>query len=435
MRVNGTDKKYIFTVSELEELLQTEESVVLYGAGDYGKEIANYIISIGKKTKIAGFLVTEKSPEITYKGIRIWKLKEEWNIKFQDCLILITVSLPNLPEVVEIVQKYKKRYLCITPELYNNIKRKKKTNCKQEQSALFKGWDFLAAGFSKCGTTSLYQVLRQIDDIYLPETKECELFGWCDRIENPKERLVETYFNDIRKNQIVGMIEPTFINYAERIPDFFGRQIKIIFCVRNPVDAVFSVFKMYGRGSCAGELVKPYKKFGGKCSMEVFEYWFAQRTKQNCPDLYHYAEWIGQFLKYYPKRQIKVIVFEELIQSPRDTVNDILQFIGSSGEYMLEELPHINEGKFVMADLNGLEIAERRGRLEAIYRYPDGVLGQSRDTIYEEYLEVKGRFRQAEKIYDLTLSGEMRKKLERYYYDSVRELEGMLNKDLSEIWF
>ncbi|MDE7430764.1 MAG: sulfotransferase domain-containing protein [Lachnospiraceae bacterium] len=426
-------KKYIFTADELKEILENENRIIIYGAGEYGKQIADYIISVGKQAKIESFWVTREQSENEYRGIKIWESKKG-NLTLQgDYLIIISVSLVYQAEIVKTVQQYQSRYRCMTLDLYNEIRKKADSDFVPESTYVpYKGLDFLVAGFSKCGTTSLHQALLEVDDIYLSKTKESEFFEWCDCVENSRERLVETYFNRIQDGQIVGMIEPTFFKNAKRVADFFGKQVKILFLVRNPVDASFSAFKMYSRGSCAGELKDAYMKSGGMCGLTTFEYWF----EQNCDHMFlDYADWMKPFFEYYSKEQIKIIIFEEMIKKPKEVVNEILQFIGSSKKYSHEELPYVNEGKFVMADMRGLEIAQKCGKMEVLYRYPDGVLGRNRDEVYSEYLEVKEQFRQAKKIYNMKLSEDMRKKLEMYYYDKVRELEKLLNKNLSQIWF
>ena len=63
--------KYIFTADELDEILESEKSIVIYGAGDYGRRIADYIISVGKQSEIECFWVTDKGMERAYKGINI----------------------------------------------------------------------------------------------------------------------------------------------------------------------------------------------------------------------------------------------------------------------------------------------------------------------------------------------------------------------------
>ncbi len=436
MCITTTDKKKIYTIYGLNEILDREEKIIIYGAGTYGKRIADYFISIGKQTKIETFWVTEKT-EDDYRGIKIIE-SGDGHLVVSDTLIIIAVSQDYLSEIVEIVRQYGKRYCCVTEFLYNEIDRKLNPALTLKQIGTYEGLDFLLAGFVKCGTTSLHQALRKVEDIYVSENKESQFFSWCDKVENPKEQLIRDYFNNIRKGQIVGAIEPSFSGQAVRIREFFGKRVKILLLVRNPVDAAFSLFKMktrnIGGGQAGRRVMEAYEKFGGEYKEGVFEEvckgrgWSPARS-------YMYSDRIQYFLEYWKKDQIKIVIFEEMIENPRKAINEILQFVGSSCEYMYEDLPWANEGNYVMADIEGLEIASRRGKLIYEYRYLKEASGRNKEEIMDELTEIKKQCDQARKIYDLKLSEGERKMMEAYYNDSVRELERMLNRDLSEIWF
>lgn len=422
-------KKYIFTKDELNNVLDAENKIIIYGAGDYGKRIADYIISVGKESKIKCFWVTEKGEEHSYREIEILQSGEE-SLTGQDDLIIVAVSRVFLHEIFEIVQQYGKRYDCVTQELYDEIGGESVPVLDSRHSMPYEGLDFLLAGFFKCGTSSLYKTLIGVDDIYLSKKKESLYFNWCDNVENPKEKLARDYFNNIREGQLVGAIEPSFYRYAGRITNAFGRQIKILFLVRNPVDAIVSHLKMLSRNGDTSVLGDIYQKFGKVSSAYFFERCFEKRPIM---DIFKYNDWIQQFLTYYSSEKIKIVIFEEMVKNPRKIVNDIMQFVGSSCEYVSESLPWSNEGKFIMEDVEGLEIAKRWSQLRN--EYINGVSERSRNEVFSEFMEVERKYNQSKKIYDLKLSKDIRKKLEKYYYVSVRELEKMIKKDLSEVWF
>ena len=235
--------------------------------------------------------------------------------------------------------------------------------------------------------------------------------------------------------QIVGMIEPSFDIMAEHVCNFFGDQVKILFLVRNPVDAEFSYFKMINRSGKGMLLYDVYKQSGGVWRSDTFERFFEQYKTSGITDKYKYIDRIKQFLQYYPKDQVKIIFFEEMVNNPRKILNDILQYIGSSCEYMRDDLPWENEGNYVMADINGLRIAENRRRNLWEYNYTWEVSDKKHREAFCKLQKLQEQYECAKKIYNLKLSEETRKKMELYYNDSVRELEKMLNKDLSKIWF
>lgn len=419
----------IYTTYGLNEILDREEKVIIYGVGVYGKKIADYIISMGKQAKIEAFYVTDKKEDY-YRNIKILD-SEEWHLVGGDRPIIIAVSHVYLSEIVGIVQQYGREYYCVTEFLYDEVHRKSVSGSISGQIGTYEGLDFLLAGFVKCGTTTLYQVLKNVEDVYVSENKESLFFNWCDQVKNPKEQLIRDYFGNIQKEQIVGAIEPSFAKQAVRVREFFGKRVKILFMVRNPVYASFSLFKMVSRGGATG-VVEAYKKCGGKYKKGVFEEFC---KGQSAVRLFKYSDYIKQFQECWTKEQIKVVLFEEMIQNPRKIINEILQFIGSSCEYNDDNLPQENEGNYVMADIDGLEVASRKSKLHNEYYYFKEASGRSRDVIMNEFVEAEKQYNKAEKIYDLKLSEDERKMMEAYYNDSVRELEKVLNRNLSEMWF
>lgn len=424
-------KKYFFTTDELEECFKAEKQVVLYGAGDYGKRIADYLFSVNKGKQIAGFVVTEKKEtDNEYKGILI---QEAEQLSHTGCFVIIAMSVPYQADAVKVVQKYGNRFCCMTHELYDEIGGELYPDTRKRMP--YRGLDFMLAGFSKCGTTSLHRAMMQIEDIYLSKRKESAFFRWCDKVDKPMEKLAAGYFDNIREGQLVGMIEPDFSIHAEGIQRFFGRQLKLIFCVRNPVDAVYSRFKMNTRLGFL-EMKEAYRQNGGAFSSGIFDLYFNQNERDTTfVKLGKYADWIEQFLAYYSKGQIKIVLFEDMVKDPRGIMNDILAFLGSNCQYEQESLPKENEGNFVMADSKGLEIAGKRLDMYWEDKYPDEMRKLSRDELYGEQVRLEILFNQAEKIYDVRMTGEQKQFLEKYYYDSVRRLEKIMDRDLSEIWF
>ena len=424
-------KKYLYTAQEVDKCFGTEIKVGLYGAGAFGKKLADYIISSHREKQISGFFVTKKEDTHNdYKGIPIYGAEELSKV---DCFVIIAASAPFLEEMATVLQKYGKKFCCMTGELYDEIDA---ILCPDIRKRVpFAGLDFMLAGFSKCGTTSLHKVLMEIDDIYLSKKKESAFFRWCDSVDAPMEDLAAEYFDDIREGQLVGMIEPDFSVQADKIQYFFGRQIKLIFCVRNPVDAVFSRFKMNSRLGFS-DMREAYQKNEGVFGSEIFDLYFNQNERDSTfVKLGNYADWLEQFLEYYTKDQIKIVLFEDMVKYPREIINDILSFLGSTRQYKQENLPVENEGNFVMADIEGLRIAEKYLDIYWEYKYPEKIRKLSRDELFEEQLKIQKQFEQAGKIYNVKMTTEQRKYLQVYYCDSVRKLEKMINRDLSEIWF
>ncbi len=419
----------IYTIQSLHKCVQNQEGIVIYGAGDYGKKLVDYLFFIKEEKKIKGIIVTNKRDcSIEYKGIPVQEACSfmEKNI---DALVIIAASLVHHHEIVMGVAEYTRNYRCMMPEVYNDI-------CKSidvGESVPYRGIDFLCAGFCKCGTTSFYSILRRLKGIYLSDLKESMFFEWYNNVEEAKKILVEKHFANIKRGQLVGMIEPTFCTYADQIHEFFGDKVKIVFLVRNPVHAVFSDFKMENREGMAGlELAYQSK---GAYYQEMFDEFFERIVNEERVLVWEYAYWIRQFIKRYTKQQIRIVFFEELVRNTQRELNGILQFLGAK-ECRCETLPLENKGDFVMADESGYSIAKLKSEWDG--KNPQLSLEDVRKRRYEDqqyYMELKQKYAQAKKVYGIKMTNDQRMKVQAYFAASVRELEEVTGRDLSELWF
>lgn len=420
-------KKYIFTLNELSDFLNENKSIVIYGAGVWGKLLIDHIISVKKHDVIKGIAVTDKTGNISeYRGIKVYDAFELF--RQENYFIIIAVSNGYLEDVRKTVECYcgSGQYSCITSNLINsmqNQRRRVKWNGKL---------DFLVPGFQKCGTTSIYYALKKFSDIYLSSKKENHYFEWCDKVEEPFKVLEDVYFNDIREGQIVGIVEASYTEKAQRIYDTFGGDIKLVFLLRNPVNGAFSDFMMMCRDGSI-EVEEAFQKYNGIFSVEMFDE-YIEYQKSLAYDNFNYAHWVSEFMDYFPREQIKIVFLEELLRNPREEMNDILKHIGSANKYDADELPHVNEGKFVMADIEGYRSTRQRTALAQELRGMRSSDIQF-DEKYEAYVSLFMKESTAKKLYNIKMLPEQREKTESYYYDSVRELEKLLDKDLSKLWF
>lgn len=420
-------KKYIFTLNDLSDCLSENKRIVIYGAGIWGRQLIDYIFSVEKQDVVKGIAVTDKTGNISeYRGIKVYEASELF--RQENCFILVAVSNRYLEDVRKTVERYRdlSQYSCITGDLISSMQDRRK---RVEWNGKI---DFLVPGFLKCGTTSIYCALKKFSDIYLSSKKENHYFEWCDNVEEPFKVLGDVYFNDIKEGQIVGIVEASYTEKAQRIYNTFGGDIRLVFMLRNPVNGAFSDFMMMCRDG-SPEIEEAYQKYNGTFSVEMFdEYIKYQKSLEY--DNFNYAHWISEFMNYYPREQIKTVFLEELLRNPREEMNSILKFIGSANEYDADELPRVNEGKYVMADIEGYRSTRQKTVLAQELRGTRNSDGQFNEK-YEEYVGLYMKENTAKKLYDIKILPEQRKKTESYYYDSVRNLEKLLGKDLSKLWF
>lgn len=410
--------KYLYTVDEIDLIFKEEEKIAIYGAGDYGKTLADHaVVTRGYNKKILSFLVSEKKDtDYDYRGIAVSDAYEF--MAGQECFVIVAVSDRYREAVVETVERCGRRFCCLTEEGYKAL--------LKDLEVPYHGLDFLLAGFMKCATSSLYEALRTVGDIFLPVGKETAFYKWYGKVDDFHAVLAEKHYHNVRKGQIVGAIEPGISEWGEAqlIYDNFGPELKLLFLLRNPVEAAFSDFKMAVRNGeeYCDKAHRGYQYF----SMDMFDAFIDNPEEY---DGFNYICWINECARYYPSEQIKIVLFEELLKDTNKVMDDILQFIGSGYQYHFHAFPHRNKGDFVPADKEGWE----RGREyyeSSMYIKSNPMANRKRD-----YIPRNKRFDGVKKLYNPQMSQEQRRKLEVYYNDSVRALERFMGRSLSEVWF
>ncbi|MCI8640086.1 MAG: sulfotransferase [Coprococcus sp.] len=282
--------------------------------------------------------------------------------------------------------------------------------------------DFLCPGFHKCSTTSLQAALRQNKNIFLPDVKET--FFITEITESTHKKFRQNYQDNNGKSIGVlnGGIEPTYLFYAASVYQYFGRDLKILFLVRNPVEALKSAFKMSMREADKEgfELIEKYGKMCPDLMKEYIETYYWR---------FLYINFIRIYERYYPKTQIKIVLSEELIQDPSEQMETIQEFIGLPKELRIdyEEFPYENRGDTVFKDLGGAYVNHTlnmlRMNVESVPLY------LRIDEIRKEVFDITTadfNFEQYEDIWETVYD---------YYADSIKSLEERMGRSLEGVWY
>lgn len=290
--------------------------------------------------------------------------------------------------------------------------------------------DFLCPGMAKCGTTSLHYAFAQNPKIFLPSVKETHFLRYSVN-EESHEKFKSQYKEEDTVGKLVGEIEPAYRGHAEDVYKYFGGGLKLIFCVRNPIETLYSYFKMEMRN----EVFMMDSESTGEVMMEGFE--------QVSPEMFDswakkyryrgvYADSIKVFLEYYPIEQMKIVVSEDLYTNAYEVMDELQDFIGLSAEDKLkyQKFPRENIGSKVAKNRKGLEINMGIGQLSRrLMRQGDAQSLNMLRSISEKMEE----FTMVD--YNEPMLESTRKDLMDYYMDSIHDLEGMIGRSLQGIWY
>ena len=209
--------------------------------------------------------------------------------------------------------------------------------------------DFFIVGGARCGTTSLYAYLKQYPDIFLPERKEPHYYSsqstplpyWLLPLKSiiTKQDYLQL-FEDSKEDMVVGDGSATYLMNLDAPKLIFedNPNAKIIISLRNPIDRTYTAYlAQYRSGnekSSFGESIR--RDFSSITGEEI------QRQSALNSDYYEYVK---NYYHYFPKEHIKIIIFEEFIKNPKQTMKELLHFLNLSTELNIK-YEQYNEFKF-----------------------------------------------------------------------------------------
>jgi len=190
--------------------------------------------------------------------------------------------------------------------------------------------NFLVIGAQKSGTTWLYDRLRRHPDIFMPKVKEIHFFNRRDsNLEfrrNYEKHDVEWYRDHFRRRngeRAIGEATPMYLcdeaapgRIRKHLPD-----VKLIACLRHPTDRAYSHYWM-ARGK--GHTEKSFRQI-----VRARDPRFIGRG--------HYGEQIKRYLSLFDRRNLRVLIHEELFSHPAQSLNQISEFLGIDDTFFQDQ--------------------------------------------------------------------------------------------------
>jgi len=192
--------------------------------------------------------------------------------------------------------------------------------------------DFVVIGGMKCGSTSLWKYLSMHPGITLPEKrKNLEFF---DPRDNWEKGIVwyESFFhakND--KHQVFGEVSTEYSKYplstgvAKNMHSVIPNA-KIIYIVRDPIERI---------------KLQYIHSIGNASEKRDFELAVCDLPNQYINISCYFLQ-IEQYLAYYKKENILIILSEELKINPEKTLKKIFTFIGVDNSFIINQKVTIN---------------------------------------------------------------------------------------------
>jgi hypothetical protein len=180
--------------------------------------------------------------------------------------------------------------------------------------------EFIIIGAVKGATTWIHHQLQAHPDIFLPDPEPHFFSKDYDLGIEHYRRL----FKDASPSEMIGEKSADYLAHplaaarmAQVLPD-----VPMVVQLRNPVDRAYSDYKMlYRRGTVKG-------------SPEDYLHPESEQPRFVQDGLY--AEHLMRWYDHFDRRQIKVLLFEDVLQSPEETVASVCKHIGAKPHFSTE---------------------------------------------------------------------------------------------------
>jgi hypothetical protein len=293
--------------------------------------------------------------------------------------------------------------------------------------------NFFIVGAPKCGTTALYEYLRQHPNIFMSPVKEPHFFardlGTYPRIQT-LEDYTELFAESTKDHLRVGEASVYYLRSSTAIGNIhaFNPESRIIAMFRNPVDMVYSLHSQL--------------LYVGEETVRDFETaWRLQERRSRGLDLpprsrgafllqYEEAGRFGmqteRLLSIFPPSQVKLILYDDFTKSTQRTYDEVIEFLGIPHDHRTE-FPRINENKQArMAWLQHFSRKPPPGLRRAFQNLKDRVGGKAVAAVKNTIMDLNTvRTRRP------PLSSALRAELVETFRDDVALLSRLLQRDLS----
>tara|TARA_B100000900_G_C20602354_1_gene726255 strand:+ start:8180 stop:9067 length:888 start_codon:yes stop_codon:yes gene_type:complete len=288
--------------------------------------------------------------------------------------------------------------------------------------------DFIIVGVARCGTTSLYNYLQQHPEIIMPFKKEPKFFSSINRkfpLNGPGDKIVEKeiiknknkYFNLFSKldsSCLIGEASSDyFYFYKNAIPNIKKElgDVKIIICIRNPVERAFSAYN---------NLVRDSRE---NLSFEKGLEYEKSRIEENYDWMWHYkngglySDGISAFKKEFSN--VMVILNEDLDLNTDNVLKSVFSFLEVDNNIKISTSARFSvSGK--PKNLFFKILSNRSGFIFVIRKYVLKFFNRKYLEFFAKYMFEKDKISYSTRI-----------QLTKYFKSDIRKIEKILSVDLS----
>lgn len=206
---------------------------------------------------------------------------------------------------------------------------------------------FLIIGAQKSGTTALADYIRQHPALFIPPRKELHFFD--DETLNWQKparsyRSYHAQFKGARSQSLWGEATPIYSYWWPAMSRIwsYNPEMRLIFCLRNPVDRAYSHWAM--------ESNRQWDNLPFSEAITTEE----QRCRAALPNQHRvfsyvsrgfYSEQLRRLWSFFPREQTLILRHEQLLEEPDKTLRNVHCFLGVK-PLALDEALQANRGSY-----------------------------------------------------------------------------------------
>jgi hypothetical protein len=293
--------------------------------------------------------------------------------------------------------------------------------------------NFFIVGAARAGTTTLYEYLRRVPDVYLPSIKEPRYFIARSIYEDIYGRVAvgntKNYLDLFAKSSAtaIGEATPEYLyhdNAAHKIQEKVPHA-KIIVTLRNPINRAFSHYLLLkGLRNIESSFDEMVKSEWAKNKLDLG----GSLRSPGIIECGYYSRGVSKYLELFGAHKIKIIIFEEWTKEAINTLNAIMEFLNVNYKF---------DGSVIIQKENTSR-SYRRGNdfvysvitksvlFRRIYIQLPTFAHKSLRNIYHRQAGMRSSsFSQNE-----SMSSETRELIRDIYWKDVKELERILGRKL-----
>jgi len=193
--------------------------------------------------------------------------------------------------------------------------------------------NFLVVGAQKCGTTTLYDILNEHPEANMSSVKEINFFSFDNKYRKGLSYYTSYFKKPLKNHKVTGEVSPGYMNYpgvAAKIHRNLG-EVKIVMILRDPIQRAYSQYwdnrRHLKEHLTNEEIIEEYLSTEYEASSKGY---FSRGI---------YINYIEEYLKYFSRDKIHIMILEDLIKTPRKELGELYDFLEIDKSEQFLKLP------------------------------------------------------------------------------------------------